>query len=179
MAQRGWEYDVKKCIGCHSCVVACKFENNTYLPGPKDPGGPVNYRIVVQREAGYYPTPSKQFVSMACMHCANPACLVACPETAISKSATDGVVSIDASKCVGCRRCGWACPYGAPQFNEATGKTEKCHFCKDRITAGLEPACVLTCIGRTLKHVASLTPGGTAPTGFAPTDLTNPSIKFT
>lgn len=178
MAQRGWEYDLTKCIGCHACAVACKLENNTYLPGPGDKGDAVNYRMVVLRESGYYPEPKRTFISMACMHCANPSCMKACPEKAITKGA-DGVVQIDQAKCVGCRRCEWACPYGAPQFNAVSGKVEKCHFCTHRLAVGLEPACVQACVGRALKQVADVKPGGTAPEGMPSDKLTNPSIKYT
>lgn len=178
MAQRGWEYDLTKCIGCHSCAVACKMENNTYLPGPQDKAAAVNYRMVVFRESGEYPTPKRDFVSMACFHCADPACAKACPEGAVVKGA-DGTVQIDQAKCVGCRRCEWACPYGAPQFNGTTGKMEKCHFCAHRTKVGLEPACVQACVGRALKHVADVSTGGSPPDGFVNTKMTNPSVKFT
>ncbi len=178
MPQRGWEYDLTKCIGCHACVIACKMENNTYLPSPGEPGEAVNYRMVVLRESGFFPKPSRTFISMSCFHCKDPACLKSCPENAITKD-SDGVVLIDEKKCTGCRRCEWACPYGAPQFNAKSGKVEKCHFCMHRINAGMEPACVQACPGRALKHVPDVTVGGTAPDGFAPVNLTNPSIKFT
>lgn len=179
MPQRGWEYDLTKCINCHACTVACKMENNTYLPAPGEPGRPVNYRIVVTARSGAYPTPIEQGISMACFHCKDPACKAACPEQAITKDATDGSVSIDASKCVGCGRCAGACPFRAPQLNAKTKKYEKCHFCSHRTAAGLEPACVLSCVGRALKHVPDVSAGGTAPQGLPSVKLTNPSIKFT
>lgn len=178
MAVRGWEFDSTRCVGCHACAVACKMENNTFLPEPGESGPGVNYRAVSVRETGAYPNPSKHFMSMACFHCADPACLAACPEGAITKDATDGVVRINESACVGCRYCEWACPYGAPQLNPKTSKMEKCHFCSHRIAGGIEPACVQTCVGRALKHVPDVVPGGDAPVGFASVTLTNPSIKF-
>ncbi|RME22999.1 MAG: 4Fe-4S dicluster domain-containing protein [Deltaproteobacteria bacterium] len=179
MAQRGWHIDLTRCTGCNACTVACKFENNTYLPGPGEKGGPVNYRAVVKQEGGAFPNPVRRFISMSCMHCANPACLPACPVGAISKRASDGIVLIDENLCIGCRNCEWTCPYGAPQYNPKTGKVEKCHFCKDRIDAGLPPACVQTCVGDALHMLDDVTsPGGAVPEGFAPISMTNPSVVF-
>ncbi len=180
MAQRGWQIDLTRCIGCSSCTLACKFENNTYMPGPKEKHAPVNYRIVVHQEGGYYPNPTLKHISMACMHCADPACEKSCPNGAISKRASDGIVTIDSAVCVGCRRCEWSCPYGAPQFNGTNGKMEKCHFCMNRVDAGLQPACVQTCVGKALTMVVDITStGGALPPRFAPTTLTNPSVLFT
>ncbi len=66
MAQVGWIIDLKKCIGCRSCFVACKSENNTPLR--------TDWRYVVERESGTYPTPKREFISLACNHCDEPAC---------------------------------------------------------------------------------------------------------
>jgi anaerobic dimethyl sulfoxide reductase subunit B (iron-sulfur subunit) len=63
----------------------------------------------------------------------------------------DGVVLIDADKCIGCRYCEWACPYGAPQFNETVGKMTKCNFCEDLLAKGENPACVDSCPVRALN----------------------------
>jgi anaerobic dimethyl sulfoxide reductase subunit B (iron-sulfur subunit) len=73
-----------------------------------------------------------------------------CPTKAIYKRAADGVVLIDADKCIGCRYCEWACPYGAPQFNEEIGVMTKCDFCEDLLAAGNNPACVDACVMRCL-----------------------------
>ncbi|MBU4214286.1 MAG: 4Fe-4S binding protein, partial [Actinobacteria bacterium] len=62
----------------------------------------------------------------------------------------DGIVSVDADKCVGCRYCEWACPYSAPQFNAASGVMTKCNFCADYLAEGKDPACVAACPSRVL-----------------------------
>ena len=169
MPQRGWIYDKSKCVGCRACVVACKQENNTDYA--------VNYRWVIEKESGYYPNPSVMLFSMACYHCADPACLASCPVGAISKD-TDGRVLIDEATCIGCKYCVGACPYGAPQFNEAKGKTEKCTYCVQRTSNGLAPACAITCVGGAITAATDETWGGTAPDGYADATLTNPSVKF-
>jgi len=167
--------DLRKCVGCKACVVSCKAENNT-------PFGDT-WRGVGELLEGSYPDLKKTFVSMACNHCAEPACLKACPVDAISKRKEDGIVLIDQEKCIGCRRCVWACPFGAPKYNNQTKKEEKCTFCVHRMDAGLKPACVTTCIGDALnfgwldeiENLPNIT--DRAPT-MADPKLTKASIRF-
>ena len=105
----------------------------------------------------------------------------ACPVDAISKRASDGIVLIDKEKCIGCKYCVWACPYGAPQVNEITGKVEKCTMCVHRTDRGLQPACAITCVGKALTYVADFDAaraGQNAPDGFASPALTRPSVGF-
>ena len=100
------------------------------------------------------------------------------------------MVVIDHDLCIGCRYCEAACPYGAPRFNEATGKAEKCHFCLHRtrsVTAASQktenrlPACVAACVGEALfvieESATSFTTGG-EPAGFASRSMTTPSAEF-
>lgn len=170
MAQVGWRYVKSRCVGCRACTVACKMENNT----PTE----VNYRWVFIREEGHYPAPRASLFSMGCYHCAEPACLASCPTGAITKDANTGVVLIDQETCVGCRYCLAVCPYGAPQFNEESGKVEKCTYCAHRLDEGLAPACAATCVGGAINAVTDDTWGGDAPDGFASAGLTRPSVKF-
>lgn len=100
--------DQRKCTGCHSCTVACIAENK--LP----PG--VVYRPVIDQEKGVYPHVGRSFLPRPCMHCANAPCVQACPVGA-SYRRPDGVVGINYDKCVGCRYCIAACPYGARTFD--------------------------------------------------------------
>lgn len=139
--------DLEYCIGCHACSMGCKAENNT-------PVG-VDYNRVIEIEEGEFKDPKKKpdigvyFIPMPCMHCGEPACMAACPVGAITKRKDDGIVLINKDKCIGCRYCAWACPYGAPQFNAEAKVMEKCTLCVHRIEKGLIPACVETCVAKT------------------------------
>lgn len=170
MAQVGWIIDLGKCVGCRACTVSCKMENNT----PYE----VNYRWVIEQESGAYPTPALSFISMACNHCADPACMASCPVDAISKRASDGIVLIDQDACIGCKYCMATCPYGAPQFNPTTQKVEKCTYCVQRADGGLGPACARTCVGGAITAVTDATWDGAEPAGFSRRALTHPSVKF-
>lgn len=151
----------------------------------------LSYRWVIAQDSGFYPTPKRVFVTSACNHCDKPACMAACPlsdqsnpanpNNVITKRESDGVVLINQETCIGCKYCIWACPYGAPQYNAATLKVEKCSFCVHRLDDGLAPACVTTCVGRALSMVDDfdLSQSGTgAPPLFADPRLTRPAVKF-
>jgi anaerobic dimethyl sulfoxide reductase subunit B (iron-sulfur subunit) len=151
--QYGFYHDNDVCIGCNCCVIACKDKND--LPvGEK-------YRRVYDYagcewsvdEAGIT-APSHYFaysVSVACMHCANPACLSSCPASAIEKR-EDGIVFRDEEICIGCGTCARVCPYEAPYVSKITSKSRKCDFCKDYIDMGEVPACVGACPTRCLHY---------------------------
>jgi anaerobic dimethyl sulfoxide reductase subunit B (iron-sulfur subunit) len=151
--QLGFHYDSSVCTGCKACQIACKDKNNL-------PVG-VLWRRVYQYGGGTWVPDARHkdlmiannvfsySISAACMHCANPVCVKVCPTTAMHKD-ENGIVSVDADKCVGCRYCEWACPYGAPQFNEAEGVMTKCNFCQDLLAEGGNPACVDACPMRAL-----------------------------
>jgi len=184
--QFGWHLDLGRCIGCHACAVACKAENNTApqvapLAVRFGRAVAVNYRFVFEVGEGSYPNVRRTFVTLACHHCAEPACVPACPVAAVTKSSETGLVQIDQDRCVGCRRCGWACPYGAPQFNETTRRVEKCTGCVHRLAKDLAPACVTTCPARALQFTRDFdaaAPRGVPPKGFASPASTLPSIRF-
>ena len=150
----GFYFDADQCIGCKTCVMACKDIKNL-------PSG-VSYRRVYnivsgtwQEDACGTPVAAGVYsysVSIACNHCKEPVCVAACPQKAIQKEA-DGIVWIDSEKCVGCRLCAGKCPHGAIQFNRKAGVSEKCDLCRELVKRRKEPACVTACPMRCLKLV--------------------------
>jgi Fe-S-cluster-containing dehydrogenase component len=110
MAERRWVMviDLRKCVGCHACTIACVAENK--LP----PG--VVYRQVVEEEIGTYPNVTRRFMPRPCLHCDEPPCVPVCPVNATYKRA-DGIVVMDYDRCIGCRYCMTACPYNSRYFD--------------------------------------------------------------
>jgi Fe-S-cluster-containing dehydrogenase component len=110
MAERRWVMviDLRKCVGCHACTIACVAENK--LP----PG--VVYRQVVEEEIGTYPNVTRRFTPRPCLHCDEPPCVPVCPVNATYKRA-DGIVAMDYDRCIGCRYCMTACPYNSRYFD--------------------------------------------------------------
>ncbi len=91
------------------------------------------------------------YVSLGCNHCSDPACVKVCPTKAHHKRAEDGLVVIDATKCIGCGLCAQACPYHAPVLDETAHKMRKCDACLDRLQRGLQPICVESCPNRAIE----------------------------
>ena len=97
----------------------------------------------------------------SCLHCEKPACVTVCPTGASYKRAADGIVLVDEDKCIGCKLCAWACPYGAREFDTESGVMKKCTLCVDRIynenlpEAERQPACVTACPTRA-RHFGDL-----------------------
>ncbi len=183
--QLGFIHNNVDCIGCRACEIACK-DKNGLPPGPR-------FRRVMYIEGGSYPNVYAYKVNMSCNHCERPACLPTCPTGAIFKRKKDGIVDIDSSLCIGCRRCEAACPYGAPQFDPVDNLVKKCNMCVDEIDAGRKPYCVMACMMRVLDigpidqiSDASLQTKAIGPEetpvrqvkGMADPELTNPSIRF-
>lgn len=148
-ADYGFFFDQSLCTGCKACQVACKDKHDL-------PVG-ITWRRVVEYTGGSWQTSGNTFTpnvftyytSVSCNHCENPVCMEVCPTTAMSKR-EDGTVYVDESKCVGCRYCQWACPYGAPQLDTRTGHMSKCDLCYDYRETGQDPACVSACPSRAL-----------------------------
>lgn len=161
----GMVIDTARCIGCDTCAVACKVENNL-------PDGVWWNRIETvggskkDVPAGRFPDDlSMWFLTIACQQCEDPPCVPVCPTGATYQRDEDGLVVIDYDKCIGCGACVLACPYdgvrtrnvGVPEYStpfpvgganidsKQGGTVSKCTFCTHRIDQGLEPACIVVC----------------------------------
>ena len=159
--------NLDRCVGCHTCALSCKMQNNV-------PEGMLWNRVltedcdVMDGALGTYPNVTRTFLPVACQHCENPACTKVCPVGATWKDEQTGIVRQDYDKCIGCRMCMSACPYnGVRSFNweepsyhldfpvgdqdvapHQKHVVEKCTFCWHRLAKGLAPACVEVCSAR-------------------------------
>lgn len=156
----GMGIQTNKCIGCGRCMEACKDENNV----PRDPffvrtwverytirkNGDVTIQAIDRMSEDSAATPADRemmrsfFVPKLCNQCDNPPCVQVCPVGATFKT-EDGVILVDEKRCIGCRYCIQACPYGARYLHPVTQTADKCTFCYHRISQGLLPACVEVC----------------------------------
>ena len=127
----GFWMNNKNCYGCKTCSIACKSEKQL------DKGVLLRHVTAIRQDAPR----AFAYLSMACNHCEEPACVANCPVGAYSKL-EDGTVIQDHSVCIGCKTCISACPYGAPSYDEASSTTFKCDGCYDRRQRGELPACV-------------------------------------
>lgn len=143
--------DVQRCTGCKTCILACRDKN--------DLGSGIRWRRVVEFSGGKWCRRADgtvtqdvfaYYISVSCNHCQDPICVKSCPTTAMSQD-LNGIVSVDPTKCVGCRYCQWVCPYSAPQFDPSTGQVSKCDFCRDEVKNDGSPACVSSCPTRALQ----------------------------
>lgn len=155
--------DIKRCIGCHTCAVACKqgndLPNEVWWNKVLTFGGPT-----MDTPHGKFPNLELNYLTLNCQHCEDPACVKACPTGATYKR-EDGVVMQDYDECIGCRMCIMACPYKSIRsYNEENpvysmnfpvgdrcvkkqqkGTVSKCNFCYYRVDLGLAPNCVEVC----------------------------------
>jgi Fe-S-cluster-containing dehydrogenase component/DMSO reductase anchor subunit len=140
--------DLERCVGCQTCTAACRHSNAT--------SPAVQWRKVLDIEAGSFPNVRRTFVPVGCQHCAEPPCMDVCPTTATRQRA-DGIVTVDYDICIGCSYCEVACPYqarfkvdepafafggmsaseGARMDPRRNGVSQKCTFCSDRVDSGL------------------------------------------
>ena len=141
----GFYSNNKDCYGCKTCSMACMTtrlsgQTATFLR---------RVDVILDGEAE-----AQSFLSLACNHCDEPACLANCPVGAYTKL-DNGVVVQDHDLCIGCKTCISACPYGAPVFDEASSTTYKCDMCIDRLERGEKPACVEACPAATSSRARS------------------------
>ena len=173
----GLVIDLDTCVGCHACATSCKEWNAGGISGPlvdeqpygKAPSGVWFNRVHSYELAAEAPAEGTDHAEPAmtlhfprsCLHCETPACVTVCPTGASYKRAEDGIVLVDEDKCIGCKLCSWACPYGAREYSEVDGVMKKCTLCVDRIyNEQLEPedrvpACVQACPTRA-RHFGDL-----------------------
>ncbi len=193
----GMLINLKRCIGCHACAAACKGAHGT------PPG--ITRAHVTREVDGVYPDARKVIVPMLCMHCENPPCIEACAVEGATYKRDDGIVVIDSEKCIGCKACVAACPYGARYYREKVddgyfgsqlneyesaiyseippGTVDKCTFCVERIDGDGSPqACVAACPAgaRVFGELDALKTQAEAEGGFQlfPEQETNPSVWY-
>jgi len=137
--------DLERCVGCYACAVACMDQNDLEITAE-----PTAWRQVFpvesspKEEAGSEARPKVRYVSLACLHCEDAPCLLACPTGAITREPATRAVTVNEDLCIGCHSCSIACPFGVPRFGH-TGVMQKCDLCTVRLEHGLEPACVRAC----------------------------------
>ncbi len=129
-------FDSAKCSACSACALACMDQNDIFpLEGDKP------FRNCYIHET---PDGELSFFSLACKHCDDAPCALACPVGCIRKDEETGFTLYDNTNCIGCKSCAMACPHGIPTYGP-DGKMRKCDACIRRQQAGLEPACVRVC----------------------------------
>jgi formate dehydrogenase beta subunit len=145
--------DTSTCIGCKACEVACQ-EWNDLPPLPTQQVG--TYQTRPTLDAGFWNLIRFDEREVdgglkwlmrkdQCMHCAEPGCLEACPAPGAIVQYANGIVDVNPDSCIGCGYCATGCPFDVPRFSAKTGKMAKCTLCVDRVSVGLEPACIKAC----------------------------------
>ena len=146
--------DTSTCIGCKACEVACQEWNDLPLAQTQQTGtyqtlptmsanvwNLIQFREVEAPEHGLSWLMRKD----QCMHCDEPGCLAACPAPGAIVQYANGIVDVNPDLCIGCKYCETGCPFDVPRFHATTGKMAKCTLCVDRVSVGLEPACIKAC----------------------------------
>ena len=138
------DLDLDRCCACGACAIACMDQNDI------DTVAEMPLRKVFTTENSE--KGRINYFSIACMHCTDAPCVMACPTGCIQKDEETGLTVYDNTNCIGCHSCSLACPYGALSFDEV-GKMQKCDGCIVRLQNGLEPACIRTCTVNALSIV--------------------------
>jgi formate dehydrogenase beta subunit len=145
--------DLSRCTACRGCQIACKQWNELPAKPTKNFGSYQNppdlqwntWTLIRFQEVEDRSGKVKWlFRKDGCMHCTDAACVKVCPTEALYHTEYGSVV-LNADKCIGCKACIPACPFGVPKMNAATNKVSKCDFCYTRLQTNQPPACVLSC----------------------------------
>ncbi len=145
--------DTTTCIGCKACEVACQEWNDLQTVSTQQVG---TYQTMPTLDAEFWNLirfNEQEFDGGVvwlmrkdqCMHCEDPGCLAACPAPGAIVQYENGIVDVNPEQCIGCGYCETGCPFDVPRFHAKTGKMAKCTLCVDRVSVGLEPACIKTC----------------------------------
>ena len=142
--------DLTRCSGCNSCALACKVANR--MPAPETVPVKLDCDALSYVQECQVADGETVFVKRQCMQCLHPGCVSACTVGALRKT-PEGPVVYDADKCIGCRYCQYACPFGVPtyEWNNPLGLIAKCQMCVKRLGAGEMPACVGACPNGALR----------------------------
>ncbi len=140
MTQKTFVINVDRCIGCYACEIACKNENGVPL-------GMHYNKVLTVGPVGAFPNIQMYFLPALCQVCKDAPCVKVCPTHATYRTA-DGQIMIDKEKCIGCKMCMAACPYGARSYNPETKVVEKCTMCNHLQAVGEDPACVKVCCAK-------------------------------
>ena len=132
--------DLDKCIDCKACEVGCKVENGLPL-------GERWNRVLTCGPYGEYPNLTLYYLPVMCQQCENAPCVNVCPTGASYRDPNTNIVLVDKEKCIGCKYCMMACPYGVRSWNKKEKVVEKCTLCPQLTSAGEKPFCVTTCCG--------------------------------
>jgi len=143
-------HDITRCVGCGNCQRACSYFNQLEpAEEQKSKLTAQTFTYVSSHDFG----DKVRHVQHQCMHCVEPACVAVCTVGALHKT-EDGLVICDTGKCIGCRYCQYACPFGVPTFdwNDPLGLIHKCTFCQSKVEAGGAPSCVDACPAGALRY---------------------------
>lgn len=167
---KGFWLDLNRCTGCHACRLACTIEN--------DLGAGRSWREVYTFNLQRRPGVPRFHLSLGCQHCADPACMRACPAQAYSTDPVTGAVLVDEGLCIGCRYCNWACPFDSPRYSRPAGTMSKCTLCNGRLLEGKDPACAALCPTGALQFGELEPETGIARVPGFPVTRLKPSIRF-
>ena len=130
--------NLDRCTGCFGCEIACKMENNVAL-------GQRWSKVFTVGPVGEYPNMTRYALPTMCQQCKDAPCVHVCPTGASYRDSNTNVVLVDKEKCIGCKYCMMACPYGVRSWNKTEKCVEKCSLCGQLTSAGKLPACVKSC----------------------------------